>query len=346
MTTAPASAEPREGPAASLQGGWRSVVGSLAGVALGGVFLVAVWGKVFDPEAFAEVIRIEGLDFWLPATTVAVLALAIEAAVGAAFVLNLRRLYVLLPTALLIAFFLFLTARAWVRDVQGIRPEEVSCGCFGHLVDRTPAEAFWQDFLLLVPPLALSFLGRPRGRPVLPVVRVGLTGAFAAGVLLLAVKAPDLPLDDLATRLRPGKKVAEICAGSGRERLCLAGEALAHWLTEGEHVVVIADLASDAFAAEVADRVDEIVEFAALPDAPRVLVLYSGTKDDVAAFGFKSRAPPFDYQDAPATMLRPLYRRLPRTFTVVDGVVTRTFPGLPPLREVWSRAAAGGEDRP
>ena len=66
------------------------------------------------------------------------------------------------PTAALVVFFLFLTGRAYVRHLQGIEPE-TSCGCFGNLVQRTPAEAFWGDMLLMVPALALAFLARDRG---------------------------------------------------------------------------------------------------------------------------------------------------------------------------------------
>jgi hypothetical protein len=41
--------------------------------------------------------------------------------------------------------------------------------------------------------------------------------------------------------------------------------------------------------------------------------------------------PTFKIVEAPAELLRPLYRRLPRSFAVQDGRVTATFPGLPPL---------------
>ena len=33
-----------------------------------------------------------------------------------------------------------------------------SCGCFGDLITRTPAEAFWQDLVLLLPPLLSPYL--------------------------------------------------------------------------------------------------------------------------------------------------------------------------------------------
>src|SRR5215218_7729998 len=134
-------------------------LGTAAGVFLGAVLLVAVWAKALDPAAFAEQIRIEGLDILFSAQAMALIALALEAGLGLALLLGVRRLWVLVPAALLVAFFVFLTGRAWWLSAHGLREAE-SCGCFGNLVQRTPAQAFWQDTLLLVPALLLSFVGR------------------------------------------------------------------------------------------------------------------------------------------------------------------------------------------
>src|SRR5215210_1941837 len=189
-----------------------SWLGTAAGVFLGAVLLVAVYAKVLDPSAFAEQIRIEGLDVLLSAQTVALIALVLEAGLGLALLLGIRRPWVLIPAALLVAFFLFLTGRAWWMAAHGLREAE-SCGCFGNLVQRTPAQAFWQDLLLLVPALLLSFIGRDRAARF-PAVRTAFVAVATIGVALLAWKAPELPLDDLATRLRPGVEIAEICAGT------------------------------------------------------------------------------------------------------------------------------------
>jgi uncharacterized membrane protein YphA (DoxX/SURF4 family) len=132
----------------------------IAGAVLGIVLLVAVWAKAVDPASFAEQIRTEKLDFALSAPAIALLALALEAGLGLALLLGVRRNWVLVPATLLVAFFLFLTGRAWWLSAHGLRDAAASCGCFGNLVQRTPAEAFWQDLLLLVPPLVLAFVGR------------------------------------------------------------------------------------------------------------------------------------------------------------------------------------------
>jgi hypothetical protein len=39
----------------------------------------------------------------------------------------------------------------------------------------------------------------------------------------------------------------------------------------------------------------------------------------------------FEVREVPEGLLAPLHRRLPRSFRVVDGVVTETWSGLPPL---------------
>src|SRR5919106_3344861 len=120
-------------------------VGTVAGVLLGAVLLVAVWAKALDPAAFAEQIRMEKLDFLFSAQSVALIALALEAGLGLALVLGVRRLWVLVPAALLVAFFVSLTGRAWWLAAHGLRDEAASCGGFRNLVQRTPAQAVLQD---------------------------------------------------------------------------------------------------------------------------------------------------------------------------------------------------------
>src|SRR3954462_10679447 len=114
-------------------------LGTFGGAVLRCVLLVAVWAKMLDPVAFAEQIHTEGLDFLLSAQAVALIALALEAGLGLALLLGLRRLWVLIPATLLVAFFLSLTGRAWWLAAHGLRDASASCGCFGNLVQRTPA---------------------------------------------------------------------------------------------------------------------------------------------------------------------------------------------------------------
>jgi uncharacterized membrane protein YphA (DoxX/SURF4 family) len=306
-------------------------VGTIAGAVLGAVFLVAVWAKALDPSAFTEQIHAEGLDFLLSAQAVALIALALEAGLGLALVFGVRRPWVLVPAALLVAFFLALTGRTWWLSAHGQLPEAAGCGCFGNLVQRSPAQAFWQDLLLLVPPLGLAFVGRDRRGRLVPPLRTAAVALGTIGVLVFAWKAPNLPLDDLATRLRPGTKVAQICVDQSEKPLCLS--TVAAGLMKGEHLVVIADVADPAFRQSVA----ALNEAAGDPAGPQVWVLSAATPEQIFELSW-TQGPVFKVVEAPAPLLRPLYRRMPRAFRVQDGEVVETWSGLPPL----VRVASGG----
>jgi uncharacterized membrane protein YphA (DoxX/SURF4 family) len=299
-------------------------IGTFAGAFLGAVLLVAVWAKMLDPTAFADQIRLEGLDFLFSAEAVALIALALETGLGLALLLGVRRKWVLIPSVLLVAFFLFLTGRAWYMTANGLRSEAESCGCFGNLVQRTPAEAFWQDLLMLVPPLGLAFLGRDRRTRLFPPVRTAVAFLGAGAVAAFAWQAPGLPLDDLATRLKPGVEVGSLCIGEGGQQVCI--DSIAPELRQGEHLVVMARLDDP----ETAKAVDAMNAFAGQAGNPRLWMLAPGTAEEHRAFFWKW-GPSFEVRETPQELLRPLYRRLPRAFLVEGGKVARTFAGLPPL---------------
>jgi uncharacterized membrane protein YphA (DoxX/SURF4 family) len=325
-STAPLAASAKTGTADRPRFFW---VGTVAGALLGAVLLVAVWGKSIDPVSFSDQIHSEKLDFLLSAPAIALIALALEAGLGLALLLGLRRLWVLVPAALLVAFFTFLTGRAWWLSAHGVR--EASCGCFGNLVQRSPAEAFWQDLLLLVPPLLLAFLGRDRRGPRFPPLRGAAVALFAVAVTAFAWKAPSLPLDDLATRLRPGVEIKNLCAGSGRTGICL--DTIASGLTTGDHLVVIADVTDP----ELTSSVESLNELARGSGGPEVWLLTAATPEQLTTFRW-TQGPAFEVVETPQELLRPLYRKLPRTFRVKDGRVTRTYAGIPRLAQTASGA--------
>jgi hypothetical protein len=318
-------------------------IGTLGGCVLGGILLVAVWGKALDPAAFAEQIHADGLDRLLAAGVLALLALALEAGIGLALLVAVRRLWVLVPASLLVIFFLLLNGRAYWLAAHGQASAAASCGCFGNLVQRTPAEAFWQDLALLALPLALAFVGRDRDQPRLPPVRTALVALFAVAVPVFAWRAPELPLDDLATRLAPGARMSTLCAGGGSggggggggtgERSAFGAQAgavcldtVAPELDHGNHLVVLDDVDDPALARAVAG----LNAYADAPGAASVWVLTASEAKRQRLF-FWRWAPTFKIVEAPPELLRPLYRRLPRSFAVQDGRVTATFSGLPPL---------------
>ena len=303
-----------------LPDGALGLIGWAGGAFLGAVLVFGAVVKALDPPSFVKQIEIEGLDFLLPAVAVTAIAFALEIGLGSALILGLRRMWVLGPSALLVAFFLFLTGRSYYRDLRGIAVEdEAGCGCFGNLVERTPAEAFWQDLALMVPALALAFLGR-RAADGVPWIRLAVVGTLTVGLLAFARAAPDLPLDNLATRLKPDLTIDEICSGEGDARLCLS--TIVPELAEGGHWLVIADLDEDL--GKAVDSLNQHV-FA----GGHMWVLSSATPDENRTF-FWSYGPAFEIREAPPTFLSPLYRTLPRSFRVQDGVVVETVSGLPP----------------
>jgi uncharacterized membrane protein YphA (DoxX/SURF4 family) len=323
METTTSAAAVRPETAASQSHAFLWWLGTFAGALLGCVLLFAAWAKALDPGAFAEQIGAEGVSFGLPVQAVALIALALEAGLGLALLLGLRRGWVLVPTVLLVAFFLALNGRTWWLAAHGLRPE-ASCGCFGNLVQRTPAAAFWQDLFLLVPPLLLAFVGRDRRAPLFPPVRTAVAACGALAVVAFAWKAPELPLDDLATRLRPGAGVGEMCAGSGVQRVCL--DSLVPELRHGRHLVVIAQLDEPQLTKDI----DALNAYAGGAGNPALWLLTAATDEQQRAF-FWRWGPVFQIRQAPPELLRPLYRRLPRSFAVKDGRVTQTFAGMPPL---------------
>lgn len=300
---------------------WRTALGWVGAVVLGAVLLVAVYAKVIDPVAFAEQIAGEGLDFFGRADLVALLALAIEAGLGMALLLGVRRPIVLVPATVLVVFFLFLTGRTWYRAANGLEVP-ASCGCFGNLLDRTPKEAFWGDLLLLVPPLLLAWFGRERSAQPAR-WRLLASGVVTAGVVVFGVLAPGLPLDDLATRLRLGLDITQLCAGK-ETRVCLTDLVHTEDLSVGRHWVILADLEA---LDPVVDQTNEMVWSGT---APSFVVLSPDSQDAVSRFGFE-RGPAFAIgADAPVALIRPLYRRLPRSFLVEDGLVVEVSGSWPP----------------
>lgn len=317
-------------------------MGRLAGAVLGAVLLVAALAKALDVRSFAEQIHAQGLDAWLgawpTAGTLAYLLLAVEAALGILLVTGVRRTFVLLPAGVLVLLFLILTGRDAWRDAHGLLPADAACGCFGNLVERTPAQAFVQDLLMLVPALLLALVGREPQRR-LPSARLALAAAVTAGVLLFAVKAPGLPLDDFATRLKPGVAVGAVCAGRAEERVCL--DTVLPELAAGDHLVVLADLADQRTGA-MAPALNAYAqsEPVAAGSAPRLWMMTAATPEQTHAF-YWTHGPTFEIRAAPPALLRPLVRTLPRTFLVHQGSVAETWSGWSHL-ETLTFPPAGG----
>ena len=180
---------------------WKKHAGTAGAVLLGAVFLVAAGGKAWIPDdfgAFIDQIRQEQLDFLFTATQVALIALALEAGLGTALLMGVRHLGILLPTSALVVFFIFLNGRNYWLVSQGLR-EPGSCGCFGSLIERTAAEAFWQDSLLMIPLTLLCFRRRRKSEGI-PRKRLVLAMLAALAVSFWASRSPDIDFIEAAHR--------------------------------------------------------------------------------------------------------------------------------------------------
>ncbi len=181
---------------------WKDYAGTAGAVLLGMVFLVATYGKAWNADdfgAFIDQIRQEELDFLFSATQVALIALALQAGLGTALLLGVRHHVVLLPTAALVVFLIFLDGRNYWLVSQGLR-EPGSCGCFGSLIERTAAEAFWQNLLLMAPFTLLCFWRRRRSGGF-PKRRLVLALLMAFGAPLWAYRITDIEFIEAAHRL-------------------------------------------------------------------------------------------------------------------------------------------------
>lgn len=299
----------------------------MAGFLLGAVLVVALLPKVSAPWAFQTVIEQQGLDFLLPAWAVAFVGLAVEALLGFSLLLLIRRRWVLWPSVALVAFFLFLTGRHYYLDAHGLAVEGESCGCFGDLVTRSPAEAFWQDVLLLLPALLLSFLGRPAESEPLPRKRLALVAGLSLGVLIYAATVsepePLLRIDAVPSALcEPGDE--------GQEgRLCL--DAVVPELGDegSDHILVLTEIDDPAFL----ERLEAFGRYADAMAGPQLWVLSHVGEEVLDEFNF-DHEPAFEVLPAKRALLKALAGSLPRSFRVQDGKVTALWDAWPPLDDL------------
>jgi len=283
------------------------VVGSLAARFLGLVLLVAAWAKVIDPARFAgELSEMTGA----PPALASLLALAVvgyEAGLGAALLAGWRAVPVLAATS---ATFVFFTG---VVAYQMFFPSEsgASCGCFGMLLERTPAQALTED-VVLVAVSGLAWIGRTAAAPR---SRLAVAAVAALAAVGLGLAAPSLPLDDHATALAPGMSVDATGLGDAVPELAT-----------GRHLVLLLDRADpDTVAA-----VGPLNQGLGLPGGKTPVVGVAAEDAALAAQFLWTAGPAFEVRSVSPAMLRRLYRTLPRSALLDDGRVVATWNGFPP----------------
>ncbi len=283
---------------------WRRVL-AYGGVAVAGfMFLAAGLLKGLDPAGFAgqiaqDVPFLSGMSVPLAAA-----GIAVETALGTAYLLGFRRKWLLAIGLVLVVLFIGVTIPKLGSD------EATDCGCFGNFVVRTPAQVLMED-LGMAAGLLLGFIGGPGSR--LRPWRAAVLAPAAIIGMVLPLAAPALPLDNFATRLKPGATMADL-------QLLEAIPDLEY----GAHVIILADDSLDA-CQDVPESLFDFVQ--ARPEAQVWLLRPS----DVLAREGATWLCLFGTElvEIPALVAKPLYRTLPRSFEAADGMVTRTWVGLP-----------------
>ncbi len=293
-------------------------IGTLAGIALGAVLLLSFYTKALDPKGFAEQMARDGLLGETLATPAALAVIAVEAALGLALVLGLRHPLILSIATLMMIGFFGLAAWQWAYPPE----DPSSCGCFGNLVQQTPAEHTAVNGLFVLLAFA-AWLGRPLFASRRWWAAVPIAGFL--GALGFSAAAPALPLDEWpgATRLKPGVAVAE-----------LRVDEVIPELQDDAHLVLLIDRADEGTRLEIA-RVNEQL---ALAGGPVTVFGLAEENEELEAQFFWTAAPAFDVRGAPYGLLKPLYRSLPRAFAVEDGVVAKVWNGLPDDDELAAMA--------
>jgi hypothetical protein len=279
--------------------------GAAAACLLGAVLLLAAYAKAIDPHGFA----IQLCDMMpVPLAVAYPLALAIiafEAGLGAALLWAPRHPFVLLLGSA--TFLAFVGIVAW----QLVRPNgATACGCFGHLFERTPRQALYEDvgFVALS---GLAWLGRASEPGVL---RHGPSLLAAGTGVALALCAPWLPLDDQATALAPGASV---------EATQL--DAVIPQLRAGRHLVLLLDRADPT----TRTRIAHLNETLKLPHGATPVWGVADDDPELAAAFLWTAGPAFEIRSVPPRMLRRLYRTLPRSALFDGGRVVATWRGFP-----------------
>lgn len=274
------------------------------------VFFIAAALKSFDLAAFAQ--QIASYDI-LP--RLAVLAawcfIIAETVLAMALVLNLwPRAATLLSIVLLLGFI--------GVTVYGVVSGNTSnCGCFGSLVHRSPPQVILEDALMILGLIFASLvLSRERTRGAgwkLPLALAG-GGLMVASVLF----SHALPVDSLATDLRAGMRFTSFPLESG------SADVL-----RDTRVIFLFSLRSPGIEAEsammntLAQDESFPAAFGMLVDGPASLT----TAKFQYGLGFEVAA-------IEPRFARGLYRTLPRTFILHNGVVADVWNGIPTARDL------------
>lgn len=125
--------------------GYRGLGARAIEIVIGAILLLAGILKAWQPLDFIQQIAdYKIVSAPLPIKIAAWAMIAVECGLGMALIAGYRRKWTLPATAALLVAFLVLLGWAWHTGATE------DCGCFGSWLKRTPAEAFAEDFVMLL----------------------------------------------------------------------------------------------------------------------------------------------------------------------------------------------------
>jgi hypothetical protein len=272
------------------------------------VYLASGALKALDPQGFGAEVARYGLLQGTVATVFAYTLIPLELAVGAALLLDYRGFLGFPAGACLMVMFIGAVGFAIATD----QPLE-GCGCFGRNVHRTPAQTIVEDLGFLAAGLLGLIAGRRQDRATGPRSPRRWKAATVTAVLLsssaFVAASPHLPIDNVATALRPGVTWEEL-------GVTLPDVAL----SKGTHVVAVMGMTDEA-SAEALPALNALAA-----DGTSVVGLYDDGEEAYSQF-FWNLGPAFPLHYVAPTDLKQLYRRRPRFFALREGVVIATWTG-------------------
>lgn len=284
-------------------------------IAVGLVFIIASMLKAFDPPGFAEQIASYKIIPAVIGSPLAWFFICIEFTLAIALILNLRpKLFIPLMMLVLVGFI----GVTIYTMAQGI---EANCGCFGNVVHRTSEQVILEDALMFAS-LLFAYIVLKDIKQTSSLLKVasinGVSLLMAAAVVGFSAQ---LPVDSIVTELKEGRYFDSWPV-----------EGLFLDLRKDQRVVFLFSTA----APDIEQQVQQMNAIAQTESVPSAVGLITDGSQQLTTLVFQ-------YGTAfPAGALEPrfaksLYRKLPRTFILSDGVVKKVWNGIPSPEEVNTR---------
>jgi hypothetical protein len=275
------------------------------------VFYLAAALKALDPVSFSEQIATYNI-FPQLSMLAAWTLIIVEVLLATALAVNL------LPRVapiLMIALLLFFIGITWYGMAIGLGE---NCGCFGNLVHRGPETVIIEDTIMAAGLLfSLVVLWKK------PATGIGWKSAvtLASGLLAAGVTyfSPAIPADNIVTALRPGAHF-EVWSVDG-----LYGTNL----NEGTRVVFLFTVDSPDLQLDV-NRMNSIAQHEDVASATGLVI--DGT-EHITSLMFEYAAA-FPIGAIEPRSARPMYRTLPRTFILHNGIVQAAWSEFPDAAEI------------